>query len=375
MARQEDGSRRFVTATIVPSATYGLPVTADQDKYFAFLFLVSSVLGGGAPVENPFQVCPAHLLQALGLCTNSGKHYQEIRQWLDVMTMTTIISDESVYLANRHCYARDRFRIFDRAVSAGERLDDGTVAETHYVWLSSWQLDNLRYNHAVTIDLQRYRDLTRPIARALVPLLPLWLRAARDRGTFVKRYSDICGLLGLRRYAHPSKVRERFTPALDELEAASYIGGWSLELNAEGDDFNITLDVPTAAAPKRRLPSVTRAAEPHPLVEALVARGVATSAAERLVSRLPPGQDTAGQIAWFDRLMASPSGRGIRNPAGLLYRAIESNEPVSGVGSAVRPTAPQSPSGERLNRYELLQVYNRYLEEQVAAHVAALPPC
>ena len=372
VARLDEGSRRFVTVTIVPSASYGLPVTADQDKYFAFLFLLSPLLRNGTPLENPFQVWPAELLQVLGLCTNSGKHYREIREWLDVMTMTTIVSDESVYLANRRSYVRDRFRVFDRAVSAGERLDDGSIAETHYVWLSAWQLDNLRHNHAVTIDLQRYRELTRPIARSLVPLLPLWLRAARERGTFVKRYSDICGLLGLRRYVHPSKIRERFTPALDELEAAAYIGGWSLELNAEGDDFNIALDVPPTTAPTRRPQPVARIAEPHPLVEALVARGIATAAAARLVSRLAPGQDTAGQIASFDRLMASPSSRSIRNPAGLLYRAIQFNEPLGDVTSAVRLVANASPAGERLNRYELLQSYSRYVDAQVAAHVAAL---
>src|SRR6185312_13261305 len=43
-ARQDDGKRVEGSATILPSAEYGLPITADQDTYFAILKLTGDIL-------------------------------------------------------------------------------------------------------------------------------------------------------------------------------------------------------------------------------------------------------------------------------------------------------------------------------------------
>jgi hypothetical protein len=80
-----------------------------------------------------------------------------------------------LYLANEKRRVKDRFRVFDRAVSFGEELSDGKIADKNYVWLSEWQLQSINSNHLLPIDLEAYRQLKNHIAKALVPLLQVWL--------------------------------------------------------------------------------------------------------------------------------------------------------------------------------------------------------
>jgi len=134
-----DGERVDVSATIVPSALHGLPITADQDKYLALQEIVRAQRRPGRPVSNPVSFSATALLRALGLC-DSGRNHLDVSEWLDLMASTTIISDGAVYLAGSRRWARDRFRVFDHAISRGRSLDDGSIAERHHVWLSDWQL-------------------------------------------------------------------------------------------------------------------------------------------------------------------------------------------------------------------------------------------
>ena len=105
------------------------------------------------------------------------------------MSATTIFSDGAVYVAGQKRFARDRFRVFDRALSFGKEMEDGTVADANYIWLSAWQLENINNKFLVPIDLETYRELKNHIAKALVPLLQVWLYASKKAESFEKRYS------------------------------------------------------------------------------------------------------------------------------------------------------------------------------------------
>jgi hypothetical protein len=68
-------------------------------------------------------------------------------------------------------HTRDPLHVFERAVSVGKELPDGTVPDRNYVWLSDWQLENINNNYLMPVDLETYRYLKNRIAKALVPLL------------------------------------------------------------------------------------------------------------------------------------------------------------------------------------------------------------
>jgi hypothetical protein len=126
-------------------------------------------------VINPIGFTTAELLRILGLKLNAGKNYDDVVEWGKRMTLTGICSEGTVYFAGRKVWATDTFHVFERFVSGGNQMPDGSRADRNYVWLSEWQLENINHNHLLPVDLETYRQLQNHIAKALVPLLQIWL--------------------------------------------------------------------------------------------------------------------------------------------------------------------------------------------------------
>ncbi len=239
--REIDGKRVEVSAEIHPSAMFGLPVTADQDKYLALQKIITNTLQSDGKVTNPIRFKSSELLRLLNTSTKTGKNYKAISEWLDVMSATTIFSDGAVYTTGQKRYARDRFRVFDRALSFGKEMEDGTIADANYIWLSSWQLENINNKFLVPIDLETYRELKNHIAKALVPLLQVWLYASKKMESFEKRYADLCEMLTLQMYRSPSQIVRQLKPSLDELAQHGYLEKWRIEKTSDRKSFKIVL--------------------------------------------------------------------------------------------------------------------------------------
>lgn len=391
-----DGERAEVSATIVPSALHGLPVTADQDKFLALLDVLRSQRPGGAPISNPVSFSTTALLRSLGL-SDSGQNHLDVGEWLDLMASTTIISEGAVYLSGSRRWARDRFRVFERAVSRGQQLHDGSTAEHNLVWLSDWQLQNANNRHLLPIDLDLYRRLKTHIGRALVLHLQIWLYASQRAQRFEKRYADLCQLLGVRPYEHHSKIVEKLGPALEELAAHGYLAGWAINRMADERDFKVVLThgplfgkaraasslkhhavvqpSPTGADESLSIESLDAAREysGEALVCELAKRGVSQGRARHLLGRIGPRQDVRRQIEWADSVSAR-GGRSIRNPAGFLVSILRDNiEPPPGFLSSrerrERDRAHETLIRDRAKRARLVDAYERYREEQAALHL------
>ena len=55
------------------------------------------------------------------------------------------------------------------------------LADANYIWLSEWQLENINQNFLLPIDLETYRKLKNHIAKALAPLIQIWLYASQKK--------------------------------------------------------------------------------------------------------------------------------------------------------------------------------------------------
>lgn len=236
-----EGKRESASVTIAPSVLHSLPTTADQDKYFAFHKIISERRREGEAISNPVGFTSAELLRLLDRRVRTGKNYDDITAWLKRMTSTTVISESAVYLAGRKSWASDTFHVFERAVSFGRELPDGTVADKNYVWLSEWQLENINNNHLLPIDFESYKRLRNHIAKALVPILQIWLYTTQDEGVFEKRYEKFCQHLNISEYKHLSKIKEKLSPALNELVEYGYLSSWEIEKTADDKDYKVTL--------------------------------------------------------------------------------------------------------------------------------------
>lgn len=412
MTTMADGQRLEVKGTIIPSAKYGLPITADQDKWIALCKILTDILRKEGEVSNPIAFTSADILRLLHKHRHSGKNYREIEEWLDVLFSTTIFSEGVVYLANEKRRVKDRFRVFERAVSFGKELPDGTRADKNYVWFSEWQLQNINANHLLPIDLEAYRALKNHISKALVPLLQVWLYATREEGVFEKRYDELCQILNIQRYRYPSLIKRTLGPSLDELKEFGYLEGWQLEETSDGDNYKIVFHhgekfhrdrrarlrrkqtstageqhheasshQPIPASPgrqasqDRRHANVARSVNEEWLA-ALIRRGVTETRARTILASVSADHRLMDQLEWGD-LQIEQSGGRIANPAGFYISLVSENvipPPTfeTRAKRAAREEEERRQEEERRAQQELETEYQWYCEREIERYMNGL---
>jgi len=369
--RRPDGQRIHAKAVIEGIPSLGLPTTADRDKYMAFMKIALDQREFQGRLTNPVCFTGADMIKLLRL-RKGGFHYDEINDWCKRMVATTIMSEASIFLADRRQYATDTFHVFDRVVLVGEELHDGTKSEFYQVHLSQWQLTNLNQGYLLPLDFNAYLRLRRDISKALFGHLSVWFYASRGQG-IEKRYTDLCQLLNVRAYPHISKARSVLEPSLQELTEIGYLSSWDLQKTSRGGDFKLVLSPGTRLLSLPTFSSVVNpearaAMEAHlPLwVGELVQRGVAERKARQLALDIPEDQPVPDQIEYGDFLIQQDRRtRGkILNPAGFLIWMIESNLalPADFETSRQRNLRKAIEETQNNERFEALQLRNDYDE-------------
>ena len=391
-----DGDRKIeASVTIAASALYGLPDTADQDKYLALQKLITERRRSEGRIENPLAFTTAELLKTLGRA-KGGKRYEDVAEFLQRMALTGIVSRRAVYLADRKSWATETFHVFEKVVSVGESLPDGAVAQRNYVWLSEWQLNNINSNFTLPIDIEVYRRLRNHIAKALVPHLQIWLYTSRSDGCFVKRYDQLCQLLGLREQKHASRIKQQLGPSLDELRDHAYIGSWTLSETRDGKAYKVELyhgakfhrdlrlrqGEKLGEDPQLNLPDLndeSGEAAITDLMAELTRRGITPKVAEQILGRAHDGRVILDQLEWADHLIGANRER-FYNPAGFYVSILRENVPVPPGFETSRIRAARAAAHQESVRLEerreaLRVAYDQYCAGEIDRHIeAAYPP-
>lgn len=403
-----DGQRLEMKGTIIPSAKYGLPITADQDKWIALCKILTDIMRKEGKVTNPVSFTSADILRLLHKHRHSGKNYREVEEWLDVLFSTTIFSEGVVYLAKEKRRVKDRFRVFERAVSFGKELSDGKIADKNYVWFSEWQLQNINSNHLLPIDLEAYRELKNHIAKALVPLLQIWLYATRAEGVFEKRYDELCEMLNIRQYRYHSVILQTLGPSLDELKQFGYLADWRVEKTSDGDNYKIVFyhgekfhrdrrarlkrghtassagepvlerePLSSKSHPNEPILARTRVVNEEFLAE-LVKRGVTESQARKILAVVAPNQPVIAQLEWGDQQVRQAAGK-IVNPAGFYASLVSNNvAPPPNFETNAKRKARQAEEerreNERREQQDLEQEYHWYCLDAAERYAATIDP-
>lgn len=374
---RRSGGQKVQAKTVIEGIpSLGLPTTADRDKYMAFMKIALDQREIEGQLANPIRFTGADMIKLLRL-RKGGFHYDEINDWCKRMVATTIMSEASIFLADRRQYATDTFHVFDRVVLAGEQLNDGTRSEHYQVYLSQWQLTNLNQGYLLPLDFNAYLKLRRDIAKALFGHLSVWFYASRGQ-PIEKNYEDLCQILNIRAYPHLSKAKAVLEPSLRELTDIGYLSSWELIRNTRGSGLKISL------SPGKRLlslPNFSGSASsdaqdtevPLPSwVGELIQRGVVERKARQLALDLPDEQPVLDQIEYADHLIQQDRrGRSkISNPAGFYIWAIENNlaVPENFETSRKLRLRESREASENEQSYRMLQLeaeYDEFCGEQV----------
>jgi hypothetical protein len=379
--RRPDGQKIQAKAIIEGIPRLGLPTTADRDKYMAFMKIALDKREMHGQLSNPVCFTGADMIKLLRL-RKGGFHYDEINDWCKRMVATTIMSESSIFLADRRQYVSDTFHVFDRVVLVGEELNDGTRSEFYRVYLSHWQLTNLNQGYLLPLDFNAYLKLKRDISKGLFGHLSVWFYASRGQ-CVEKRYDDFCRLLGIRAYPHLSKARSVLEPSFQELMDIGYLSSWELTRTARGSDFKLVL------SPGERLLSLpnfvsivnpdaraTLEARLPAWVGTLIEHGVAERKARQLALDISNDQPVADQIEYAEYLIQQDrSARGkISNPAGFFIWAIENNLsiPEHFETSRKRTLRDEQRSSQRdgyIRELQLETEYAEYCQSEIQAHL------
>jgi Replication initiator protein A len=369
--RRPDGQRIQAKAVIEGIQSLGLPTTADRDKYMAFMKIALDQRDQEGQLTNPVQFTGADMIKMLRL-RKGGFHYDEINDWCKRMVATTIMSEASIFLADRKQFATDTFHVFDRVVLVGEQLNDGSRSEYYQVYLSHWQLTNLNQGYMLPLDFNAYLKLKRDIGKALFGHLSVWFYASRGQPV-EKRYADLCQLLNIRCYPHLSKARSVLAPSLNELMDIGYLSDWELVRSSNATDFKLIFSPGKRLFSLEHFAPVVSAESRKALEEALpewvkqlIERGVAERKARQLALDVADGQHVPDQIEYAEYLVQqdSRSRRKIANPSGFIIWAIESNltVPETFLTSRKRQVLESRDRAENDQQFRVLQMEYDYEE-------------
>ena len=381
LERNTEEGRVDAKATIASlRATGGFPGVEEQDVYYAILSAVTEAMAHGEEVPVPISFSPGELLRRMGK-SNSGPNYTALKQQLKRLAGTTVVSEKSVYRSatGRWENSDHVFRIIDALIIKGETLDDGTVSDEHLIWLSPWQVENLIGHHRLMVDYQRYLLLSKPIARAIVPYLQLWLYASKKSGKQrCERYYDkLCELLGITVEKMPSKIRKQLGPPFQELIEAGYISGWSIEqapgvfkkryklVFRHGNAFD-DVELLGAAEESPRSDDNLSDDETRSFIATLVAAGVWDREARKLTRGLTrEAWGRALQIVEFVREREMDGG--LEDPGAFLAHLLRADraEPVA-ILSKDRAKRPRAEPGARLP-----ETIDAEIQRQAAAELEA----
>lgn len=233
---EADGTKRVIKVSITANAKLGLPITSDLDYYRAFLKIFDEVADRDGHVRLPVRV-PSKRLAELAGKQWGGKTRQDIGEWFERMNFTGIKG--GLYRAKVKNY-EDGFSgvVFSQVVRKGDRLKDGTPADTNYVWPSPWFLSNYYYRYVRPFDHNFHRRLTRPISKALYPLLETGWYAANGN-PYKKNYHDLCSEFLLTEHRHLSDIKRQLNPAHEELVRERFLYSWEYREGAKEGSYII----------------------------------------------------------------------------------------------------------------------------------------
>ena len=142
-----------------------------------------------------------------------GSQYNKMKEAFERITTASIKSEGAFYNKDKEEWIEDVFHIYDRVVLKGKKLENGEIADTNYLYLNSWYLDNINANYVKPLDWNYYTSLKTPLAQRLYELLSVKFYGVIKRGgrKLSYRYSTLCDLLPATRQKYRSK-RPKLVP-------------------------------------------------------------------------------------------------------------------------------------------------------------------
>lgn len=342
-----NGKRLEISWIVSSNAEFSYPGPFDRAVHKAVEQIISDL---PIPIHNPIAIGSLYsFCGRMGINKLGGSQYRKIKEALTRIVATTIISRGAFYSKEKDGWIEDVFHLYDRIVFKGEKLLNGDMADTNYLFLSSWYLDNVNANYVKPVDWTYYKSLKTPVAQRLYELLGVkFYGLLMKRGKAVSyKYSTICELLPITRQKYLSDAKKLLDPAHSKLKDTGFLEDWGWEETGIKEDndwliryypgekakreikkFNLgeqlELELPSHRHKETNDNTIELTAESLNIAKQLIQRGITQTTAKELVKDYAISQ-IQDQITVFDWLVEKKSPLVQKNPAGFLRKSIEEN--------------------------------------------------
>ena len=231
VATERDGKRLEIKWSVSANSKFGYPGPFDKKVHKVIEEILSELK---LPIHNPIALGSLYsLCKRMGL-TPTGSNYRKIKQALRRITSTTIQSQGAFYHKGKKRWVEDIFHLYERVVFQGEELSDGTIADSNYVFLNQWYLDNINAGYTKPLDYAYYKSLRNVIAQRLYEFLGIKFYGllAHGKPFLCYSYHTLCQLLPLKPQKELKYARRQLKPAHELLRETGFLtyewDGWNI---------------------------------------------------------------------------------------------------------------------------------------------------
>ncbi|RLB06268.1 MAG: hypothetical protein DRG59_08045, partial [Deltaproteobacteria bacterium] len=215
--RTIDGEEYEILWRVYPHPDFGIPRDFERRLHRAVEYIISKL---ERPVRNPIPLGSRRNLARIMGEPYSGAFSKKVKDGILKMVMTGITTKKAYYNKRKKVWIEKAFHMYDKAVFTGEEMDDGTIADMNYLYLSEPFLQNINASYVCPIDYKFLRSL-RPIAARLYELLSVKFYGHAE---FIQyRYSTLCKLLPVKQRRYYSDAKRQLNPAHEELVRKGFL--------------------------------------------------------------------------------------------------------------------------------------------------------
>jgi plasmid replication initiation protein len=309
--RTRDGNVMQQSWVVRAAHGRGLPGRYDQDVYVALMQLIDAK---GLPADGWVSFSVYELVELMGK-RHSGREYGQVRESLQRLATTSVESKNAFYHKGKKAYITDTFSLLTEAKLAEYESIAGERKDRNRVHLSQYFVDSYRANYLKHIDAGFYFSLSSPIAKRLYRLVD---KKRSGRRSWEVELFSLKSRIPLSDYKYVSKIKEKLEPAHEELISRGFLKRVSYRKNDGGHEYAAYEITEDFHAKRAALASRSLTEEELFCIQRVQAEGMARETAEDLVA-------THGAARVMHYVEALPHQKNIRNPAGWLRKAIESN--------------------------------------------------
>lgn len=203
--------------TIKASAGNHLPGPFDADVKRA-LDKIASDTGLQRVIETKVITFSIYeIVEILGLHT-SGRTYTNVKESLERLKTTTIISRHSFYLKNKKEYVNDIFNLIDR-IRFHEKVKAESKRSFVEVEFGSYYIESLKAHYVKPFDFGFYLSLQNPIPKRLYSILD---KRCYDKKRVTYDLEELAKVIPIMHHS-PSKIKQSILPGLEELKRRGYL--------------------------------------------------------------------------------------------------------------------------------------------------------